>query len=308
MKIEAPLRKSSEIEYLLEVGADLFYCGVLSEEKINNRHNSILHQFPDFDDLAIALEIAHRHGKKILLTLNSQKARLEDCLAHAKRALSVGIDGFIVTDVLLIKAIESIDAGIPIHLSVLAGSFNSESVKFYLNNNVRGFCMPRNISIQNMQEMVAKLPGLEVTAFVSGNCPYTQAFCQLHNLKTRVPIYLNEGGYGELFCEGWETATQCGESSCGEGFDAEGLLPKLGSINWCALCALPLLQAAGITNLKIEGRSLDTYHKVKKISYIKSALRQIDQMSFADYRAYCQSLYEEQFGGRCQPTDCYYRI
>jgi hypothetical protein len=38
MLIEAPLRRKNEIEPLIEAGADIFYCGVMADQKINNRH------------------------------------------------------------------------------------------------------------------------------------------------------------------------------------------------------------------------------------------------------------------------------
>ncbi len=297
MLIEAPLRKSTEVEALVSAGADLFYCGVLSDSKINNRHNSILHQFENFEDLKIAVKKAHYFGKRIFLTLNGMKVDMENCKKQIFNATEINVDGFIITDVALANEILKVDKESTIYLSVLVSAFNAESIKFYLQPGIKGLCLPRNISKENISKIISNLPKLEIATFVSGNCSNTQTICKMHNICNRVPIYLHEGGQGELVCEGWNSNTSVIETE---------ITNFLNRKDWCPLCTLKKFKLAGVSNLKIEGRSLDTLDKVLKIKYIKSALDKLENLSDKEYVKFCKQLYLDKYGIKCNMQNCYY--
>jgi putative protease len=298
MLIEAPLRKSIEVEPLIAAGADLFYAGVLSKEKINNRHNTILHQFPDFNDFGLAVKKTHYFGKRVFLTLNGTLISVQDCIEQVEKAVECGVDGFIITNLVMIDIIRKLDPTSTIYLSVLVSAFNSQSIKFYLKEGVKGLCLPRNLSLENIEQILSHLPKLEVAAFVSGNCSNTQSVCRLHGMATKEPIYMNEGGFGEFVCEGW-----C-DNYCSL-IDSE-LKSYLNRRKWCPLCQLSQLEKAGVTNLKIEGRSLDTLDKIAKVKHIKSALNAMKHLSSDEYVVYCKMLYRQRYGEECKQNNCYY--
>lgn len=298
MLIEAPLRKSIEVEPLVAAGADLFYAGVLSKEKINNRHNTILHQFPDFEDFSLAVKKAHYFGKRVFLTLNGTLINMQDCLGQVEKAVECGVNGFIITDLVLIDMIKKLDSASTIYLSVLVSAFNSQSIKFYLKEGVKGLCLPRNLSLENIEQILTHLPNLEVAVFASGNCSNTQTICRLHGMATKEPIYMNEGGFGELVCEGWY------DNYC-SSIDSK-LESYLDRKSWCPLCQLSQFKKAGVTNLKIEGRSIDTLDKIAIVKYIKSALNVMEQLTSDEYVAYCKELYKQRYGEECKQNNCYY--
>ncbi len=304
MYIETPLRAVNEVLPLVQAGADVFYCGVADSTSVNNRNNTILHQFESFSLLKEAVGSAHEYGKKVYLTLNSNRASIRDSLHHAGNALYAGVDGFIVTNIHLVDELMALNEKVPVYLSVLAGIYNSECLRFYLRPNIKGFCFERNISIQNMKEIISQFPHLKATAFVSGNCQNSQVICYIHNLTTKVPVNKHEGGFGEMICEGWCT----GNHFSNDG-DKGKTINKIVSRDWCALCSLVLLKIAGVRVLKIEGRSLELPYKIRKVSMYREAIDNLELISDRkQYYDYCKSVYKKMNGFSCCNTDCYYRI
>ena len=158
MKIEAPLRAFEEVEPLLQAGADIFYCGVL-DNGVNNRNNSIMHQFISFSDLKKTSDMIHAKGKKVFLTLNAINCNVEQCLKQVEKVTTDrSVDGIIVADLRLIKIINQMFPSMPIILSCLTGINNSKCLEVYNYSSVVGFCFERNISIQNMQAIIAQKP------------------------------------------------------------------------------------------------------------------------------------------------------
>lgn len=302
MIIETPLRDVQEVQPLIEAGADFFYCGVIDSNEVNNRKNSLLHQIRGFNDLKKATTIAHSYNKKVYVTINSNAGIIDDCILHAKKAIDSGCDGFIVTNPIIIEKLANLNKNIPIILSVLSGVYNSECLKFYLKPNVKGYCFERNVAIENMKKIIAKFPKLKATAFISGNCQNSQTMCTLHNLTTKLPINKNEGGFGEMICEGWEYLNNKSENkNCN--------LDRVCAKDWCALCSLYLLKDAGVEVVKIEGRSLDLKYKVEKVKLYRRTIDKLNNVSSREeFFSFCKNTYKKTHGYNCLNTDCYYRI
>jgi len=300
MKIEAPLRNIDEVDPLLDAGADLFYCGVVGTKHTNNRNNNILHQFCSFHELSDAITLIHNRNKELFLTLNAYDAQIESCMEQAGYALESGVDGFIVADLRLIRALNIRYPEVPVVLSVLSGIQNSRCLDFFLEQNVKGFCFERNVSISNMKALISKYPNLEATAFISGNCQNTQLLCQLHNIPTLLPIHKHEGGYGEMICECWESESD-------NASDIKEIHMALGKKNWCALCALYGLKQAGVKALKIEGRALELKYKLQKVELYKKALNALNIITHEqEYHQFCRDLYMSTYGVECTNYDCFY--
>lgn len=298
MKIEAPLRAFEEVQPLLEAGADIFYCGVLNNG-VNNRNSNMMHQFLSFEELKKAADVIHKSGKKILLTLNAINCDFDQCLKQVERVVADGsADGVIVADLELIKKLNQFVPTMPVVLSCLTCINNSRCLDVFRQENVMGYCFERNISINNMKEIIRKNADLKATAFVSGNCNNTQMICQLHNLKTKIPLFKQEGGFGELICENWYCNNR------------ESILvdntKKMNTNNWCALCALRRLQDIGVYALKIEGRGLDIPYKLQKVRYYRKALDILDEAEDSKYESKCKELFFQEYHRECTTCDCFY--
>ena len=298
MKIEAPLRAFEEVQPLLEAGADIFYCGVLNRG-VNNRNSNMMHQFMSFDELKKAADVIHKNGKKILLALNAINCDFDQCIKQVERAAADGsADGVIVADLWLIRMLNRLIPTMPIVLSCLTCINNSRCLDVYRQENVIGYCFERNISINNMKEIIRKNADLKATAFVSGNCNNTQMICQLHNLKTKIPLFKQEGGFGELICENW----YCNDQKNIPVANTK----KMNTNNWCALCALRRLQNIGIYALKIEGRGLDLPYKLQKVRYYRKALDILDVAEDSKYESRCKELFFREYHRECTAYDCFY--
>lgn len=299
MKIEAPLRSYQEVKPLLQAGADILYCGVIGDG-VNNRNNNILHQFSSISELKKAANLIHEEGKQIYLTLNSINSNNEQCLRQVEMVVDQVVDGLIVAELQLMKQICEKFPKFPIILSCLTGINNSKCLDVYCLQNVISYCFERNISLRNMEECMKKHSNLRATAFVSGNCNNTQLICQLHNLNTKIPIYKQEGGFGELICENWYYKNP--------KTNHQVAMEMLNTNNWCALCALYRMQKMGIYALKIEGRGLDLEYKLQKVHYYKQALQMLNKVKGKkEFLEVCKTFFREEYHRKCDAYDCFYQ-
>lgn len=292
MRVEVPIRSIYEVQPLLYLGVDIFYGGVLAEGSVNNRDNNLLCQFSSFEELHESISIIHTQDKKFWMTLNSTQPEINSCKRQIERAIMCGVDAFIVSDIRLIEILQKEYNSYPVVLSVLAGIQNAEALRFYMSPNIIGYCFERNQTIKNMERIIKKTPRLKATAFVSGACRNTQRICKLHNMHPCFPLRNNVDGYAELICQGWDCQK---EQSIYMGEEA-----------MCSLCALQELKAAGISNLKIEGRDYPLEQKLRITKFIRCALDQLEVLSPMEYEKSCRTLFFEYNGFNCTDKNCFY--
>src|SRR5512147_2076938 len=107
----APAGSVDALRAAVANGANAIYLGV---EKFNARDEGAQ---LTLDELASCCAIAHEHGARIYLTLNTlvKAAEVEEALAHLGACIDLGIDAAIVQDIGLVKLIQSVYPGFEIH-------------------------------------------------------------------------------------------------------------------------------------------------------------------------------------------------
>lgn len=209
---------------LIGEGAEEIYCGIVPESWTDhaysvediNKEPSTGSSFQRYEDLAAAVKLGRAHGVPIYLTLNARYYTLKQydlLLEVARRALECGVEALIVADLGLLLQIADMPECPRMHVSKVAGCFNTEAARFYQDMGVARIILPEHWQIDEMTGFTRSLRGidLEVEGYIfNGGCKYTEAFCGLFHTSevapTRFrwlyeslkPFYFNERLFGVL--------------------------------------------------------------------------------------------------------------
>ncbi len=241
----APAGTLQTVEAVLNAGADAVYCG---GKRLNMRMHRSSYNFTD-DDLAAAIELAHRRGRKLYLTLNN--LILEDDLEELRSALEAVArlrpDALIVQDLATVELAREICVEVPLHASTM---MNVHSEKTATALKLMGFVRAiasRDIPLHEARR-IAEVSGLEMEYFIHGD------MCIAHSSQ----CYLSGLVFGESSNRGrcmkpcrwdWKLLTASGASVAGM---SEGYL--LARRDLCMFQHIGELVQNRIASLKIEGR------------------------------------------------------
>ena len=111
LKILSPIDSSRETEKLIEAGADEFYCGLIPEEWNKKYFPASIDRRPkgshlkSFEELKEVINISHRHGVPVYLTLNEHyytDKQYPLIREFIEKAISLNIDALIIADLALL--------------------------------------------------------------------------------------------------------------------------------------------------------------------------------------------------------------
>lgn len=257
----APAGNMEKLKIALHYGADAVYLGGHSFGLRNMADNFSI------GEMGEALDLCHRRGVKVYLTVNSYPrnevmAALE---AYLQELADLPFDAYIVADPGVIELVRSVSPGRELHLSTQANTINLHSARFWQRQGIRRINLAREMSLDNIRETVAALPGLEFEAFVHGAlCISYSGRCLISNMLTG-----RDANQGECTHPCRWSYHLVEEQRPGEYFpvveDESGTF-IFNSRDLCLLEQIPALTESGVASLKIEGR-------MKGINYVASVLR-----------------------------------
>jgi len=257
----APAGNMEKLKIALHYGADAVYLGGHSFGLRNMADNFNL------EEMGAALDLCHRRGVKVYLTINSyprneMMAALEEYL---KSVAPLPFDAYIVADPGVIELLRGISPERELHLSTQANTINLQSARFWQRQGVSRINMAREMSLDNIRETVAAVPGMEFEAFVHGAlCISYSGRCLISSMLTG-----RDANQGECTHPCRWNYHLVEESRPGEYFpvleDENGTF-IFNSRDLCLLEHIPALVECGVASLKIEGR-------MKGINYVASVLR-----------------------------------
>ena len=257
----APAGNMEKLKIALHYGADAVYLGGHSFGLRNKADNF------SFGEMARALELCHARGVKAYLTVNSyprneMMGALEEYLTSVA---ALPFDAYIVADPGVIELVRQISPNRDLHLSTQANTINLHSARFWQRQGVCRINMAREMSLENIRETVAAVPGMEFEAFVHGAlCISYSGRCLISSMLTG-----RDANQGECTHPCRWSYHLVEESRPGEYFpvveDETGTF-IFNSRDLCLLEHLPALVECGVASLKIEGR-------MKGINYVASVLR-----------------------------------
>jgi putative protease len=260
-KIEllAPVGDFSTLHAVIEEGADAVYLGL---KTLNMRASA---KNFSYSDLKKAVSIAHSKGIKVYVTINTiiYEKELKELQKHLKIIKDTKADAIIAWDLAVIK--EANKLNIPIHISTQASISNSESLNEYKEfTNAKRFVLARELDLNQIKQIIKKTNG-EVECFAHGAmCVSQSGRCFISQF-----LYGKSANRGECIqpCRREYKITDPEENK-------ELILDNHFVMSPKDLCTLPfidLLIDAGITSLKIEGRTRSPeYAKIVTRCYRKA--------------------------------------
>lgn len=314
MKILAPVGAVDEVAMLTGSGAEELYCGLSPQEwleKYNlavwlNRRGPKSGNLQTFAQLKSVVDTAHSFQVPVFLTLNAPYYTADQhphLLEFCRRAEACGVDAFIISDLGLMLALGEAQVAVPIHVSSVAATLNSATVRFYQELGVTRIIFPRSLGIPEMSQIISNCgTDLEYECFVlNDGCVYEESFCHTtHNVAgafcTTPWTYAWQTEQGRPCLREMDAniAGDIASDIAGEIVgDIAGHLTDYRRWVWfinncgcsttpkglpngpCGLCALPELSAQGISSLKIVGREANPYRKLASLQLVKAVVDRV---------------------------------
>jgi putative protease len=274
MKILSPLRDAAEVGPLRDAGADEFYCGLAPpqwKQKFGATWSNRRH--PESAGVASeqALQdmVAAAGPIPVHVALNSPHyppgavEMLADFGSHLLR--DAGVSALIVADIDLLMALTQAGHAAQLHLSSLATSTNAASARFFRSLGISRIILPRHLTLAEIGQCV--IDGVDFEAFViNDGCVFEEGLCATTHDAGTFCLTDGEGlkdmppGVLERYAFFKWTQNNCGCNSS-KGF-------PLGP---CGLCAIPTLQAAGVSSLKVVGREASLQRKYASVKLAATA-------------------------------------
>lgn len=301
MRIHLPFRNIEEIEPLLDAGADSFYCGVCHPiASINDRANNESFNLPDMQALEKSIQKIHDAGKMVAVTVNKQTLNIGRAAQFVEAVDKLGADDVIVSSLTLLHVLRDRQTRCRINLSCTNPVLNSETLDFFREYGVSKVCLPRHLSLDEIECLSRNKGTLELEAFIMcGLCVFTEGYCGMHALPY--------GDQGEpCYCfKVTKTNGSAGGRKDKPGY-IEGHLHSR-ELDGCGLCAIPRFEAMGMDSLKIEGRDEPLHDRIAYAKSVRDMLARIrtDGLSGQEYIGAAQKYCNEHVAP-CSPKSCYY--
>lgn len=267
---------------LIEMGINEFYFGFIPvdwlkkygwEVCVNRRPYPILPHILDIKKALLLIKICHKYNKKIFLAVNEHmytKDQYKILVPLIRKMLTLKVDGIIVADAALIAYLKKHFKDIPLNLSVGAGVFNNQAIRFFAGLGIKRFTLSRQLHIHEIKEIIKNNPNSHFEVFLAGEwCPYNDAYC------------FNVHGYNKNeFCK---TVPLKNKNNY---FYQHPLLMEKINFPWCGICLLAKLKKYSLRiTFKIPVRNdvfkkdalLTTIHKI--INQKNYSAKSIQQMT-----------------------------
>ncbi len=305
-KIEllAPAGDLEKLKYAVVYGADAVYIGgEIFGMRVSAKNFNV-------DQMAAGIAFAHERGVKVYLTLNiiphnDDIAILENYLLEIKH---LPFDAYIISDPGVLSILQEVYPNAEVHLSTQANNTNYKSAAFWHKFGVSRVILARELSFEEIREIRQKTPlSLELEAFVHGSmCISYSGRCLISNYMTGRDA--NKGACSHP-CR-WKYHL-VEEQRPGEYYPIEQTdhgTYFFNSKDLCMIEQIPQLIKAGLSSLKIEGRSKSIYYVANVVRAYRKAIDDyysdpvnyqfdsalIDEIKKASHREFTSGFYNEK--------------
>ncbi|WP_310600101.1 U32 family peptidase [Desulfobulbus sp.] len=272
----APAGNFEKLVTAIHYGADAVYLG--------GKAFSLRARAANFeeDELRRAVAYAHGRGVKVYVTVNifAHGRDLEPLESYVLLLREIGVDGCIVSDPGVLAIARRLAPELPLHLSTQANVTNAASARFWVEQGgVRRLNLARELGLAEIRDMRAATSA-ELEVFVHG------ALCISYSGRCLLSQYFTGRNANQGDC-----AHPCRyayavveEKRPGQYFpveeDQRGTY-IFNSRDLCLLDRLPLLIAAGVDAIKIEGRIKSAGYVGAVVRLYRLALNWIHQQLFS---------------------------
>ncbi len=239
----APAGSYDVCEAVIAAGADAVYLG---GEKFSARAYA-----PNFSepDILRALDLAHLHGRKIYLALNTLLKNREmdrELYRYIEPFYENGLDAIITQDYGVFQFVKTYFPELPIHISTQMSVANHYGADFLKEKGAKRIIPARELSLAEIRTLRSE-SDIEIECFVHG------ALCYCYSGQCLMSSLIggrsgNRGRCAQPCRLPYQVKDQDG-SIVGSGADYPLSLKDLCAIDW-----IPRMCEAGVDAFKIEGR------------------------------------------------------
>jgi putative protease len=294
-ELVCPAGSLPALKTAIDHGADCVYLGF--KDATNARNFSGL----NFDEKSLheGVAYAHRHGRKVLLALNTypQTDNWSSWTRAVDRAADAGMDAIILADPGLMAYARRTHPALRLHLSVQGSATTHEAINFYHEHfGISRAVLPRVLSLAQVAQVIAQTPveievfgfgGLCVmvegrcalSAYATGESPNCQGACSpgKHVRWEQTPKGMETRLNGVLI-DRFEAHERAGYPTLCKGrFEVNGAsyyaIEEPTSLNTLEL--LPELARVGVKAIKIEGRQRSPAYVTQVTKVWRAALDQL---------------------------------
>ena len=285
MKIVAGLGTLDAFEKYVLAGADEVFCGCMPFPWVKkygivsplNRREVLLYntQVASLSDMRILKRLSEQTDVPVSVTVNSTgyaPSQYPEIMDFFRALSDMGLNRWIIADLSL--WMEILRAGLParVHVSGEMGEINTSALAFYASLGAARVIFHRKVSVSAMEALISAAPGLEYEAFIlNEKCYYTGAYCNSLHCDEMGHLCRVPGKMG-----GIRDAVRPDEEFL------EKTLRDVTGESGCGLCALPELQKAGVTHLKLVGRGARPEKMERDIRALKTALSLLGEEEFEE--------------------------
>ena len=185
-----PAGDMEKLKMAVLYGADAVYAGQ-ARYSLRVRNN-------DFDEENLAKGIAYAHllGKQFYVVVNIQahNAKLKTFIEDIRPVIEMKPDALIMSDAGMIMMVREAFPEQVIHLSVQANAVNWATVKFWKQMGVSRVILSRELSLKEIEQIIAEVPDMEIEVFVHG------ALCMAYSGRCLLSGYINKRDANQGTC------------------------------------------------------------------------------------------------------------
>ncbi|STZ62777.1 Uncharacterized protease yhbU precursor [Moraxella lacunata] len=185
-----PAGTFKNMQYAFAYGADAVYAGQ-ARYSLRVRNNDF-----DEDNLRAGIEYAHSLGKQFYVVVNIQahNAKLKTFIEDIRPVIEMKPDALIMSDAGMIMMVREHFPEQVIHLSVQANAVNWATVKFWKQMGVSRVIVSRELSLKEIEQIIAEVPDMEIEVFVHG------ALCMAYSGRCLLSGYINKRDANQGTC------------------------------------------------------------------------------------------------------------
>ncbi len=255
------------------------------------------------EDMAWAAAYCHERGVKVYVTVNTipTDREMDRLPAYLEQLDEAGADGLIVSDLGVLSLAKKYAPRAAVHISTQAGVMNAAAARMFYDLGAKRAVLAREMSLDAIAELRARAPAeMELEAFVHGAmCVSFSGRCVLSNYLTG-----RDANRGECAqpCR-WKYHV-VEEKRPGEYMEIteDGGTYLFNARDMCMIDHIPALLAAGVSSLKIEGRTKSAYYAAAVTNAYRHAADAAlagrpldpvwrDEVLAVSHRPYCTGFY-----------------
>lgn len=268
IELLAPAGDLERLKVAFLYGADAVYIGGQDYSLRANAHNFSI------DDILTGVKYAHKLNKRVYVTVNIvfHDSDLKGLENYLKKLDEIGVDGIIVSDIIVMQLWHDLKLNLELHISTQASTINYEAVKFYQKLGAKRIVLAREASKENIQEIKEKT-GVELECFIHGAmCTSHSGRCVMSNYATLRDS--NRGGCAQV---------------CRFKFNMDGI-NETYSMTPKDLNMVPFIGemiSIGVNSFKVEGRMRSIYYIATVIKTYREIIDKVVNKSLtSSYSSY----------------------